>query len=478
MATKPDDTPPYNPGPATLRPDTPDTSIFNQSGPDGSVSLPSDISNTYPGYDGSITIYHTQRSPELVSKSRGLIKLLAGNYTQIESQLKQTTAPTFKPAPVNPDFNPNDPNTYKFDPPPPPPDQQSFRQLDPTTSGLPDQQFSAARLTGDSVPATSFAANPLGQLTDPATMRALDPMQQGFSRTAGFPGGDPLTTGGPGTHLQDFSQSGMPLGSEFTNGPVTSFDPNAFGPGGSFTPGGLGLSRLDTGPGGQLLGPGGMSPLGLGSGLRTGPNGELLGPDGQPIGPPGTHLGPNGELLGPNGELLGPPGTRLGPNGELIGPNGEILPPGTRLGPNGELFGPNGERLGPNGRPLGTGRTTGLAGELGPNGERLGPNGELLGPNGLPLSAAERAALGEQQGLAAAERAALGERAALAEGAGGLGMGPGGMPMMPGMGGMGGMGAGQGDRSRTTWLEEDRDVWGADNDALLGAIGRFELDEE
>jgi hypothetical protein len=51
--------------------------------------------------------------------------------------------------------------------------------------------------------------------------------------------------------------------------------------------------------------------------------------------------------------------------------------------------------------------------------------------------------------------------------AGGAAGGTGGMPFMP-MGGMGGApGGGQGkseDRERTTWLMEDRDIWGGDQD--------------
>jgi hypothetical protein len=48
------------------------------------------------------------------------------------------------------------------------------------------------------------------------------------------------------------------------------------------------------------------------------------------------------------------------------------------------------------------------------------------------------------------------------------GMGANGMPM----GGMGGAGGGQEqDRERTTWLTEDEDVWGGDDDVAPPIIG-------
>ena len=398
-------------GPSTDMPDTPDTSSFDASGPSSSIVLPADISATYPGYSGAVTIYHSQRSPELVASSRSLIKLLAGNYQDIESQLKQTTAPTFKPAPADPNFNPGGNSNNPTNLPDGPADLQSVVGAD----SLPRLQGMTSASTGLG-PADSTGADALGPL---GASDSLGPLGTGSRLAAtGLGPGDSLGPGGtsgpggpndlgpggsldPGTDLADFTPGAGGPGGAFAGGPVTSFDPGALG-GGDTT--------------GLLGGPGGLGPGGPGDLSGSVPN-----------------LGAGAFLPGPGG---------------VAG---------------------LGRGLGTGGLGGGLGGLDGVSAARGLGSGGVGPDGEPLGANGLPLSGAEREALAEQQGLNGAGAGGAGA----AEEAAALGGEAGGMPMMPGMG-MGGMGAGagQGDRGRTTWLEEDRDVWGGDEDVMLGAIGR------
>ncbi|MEN3356718.1 MAG: hypothetical protein V7637_700 [Mycobacteriales bacterium] len=249
----------------------------------------------------------------------------------------------------------------------------------------------------------------------------------------------------------------------------------------------------------------GNGPLGPDGKPLLGPHGELLGPDGKPM------LGAHGELLNQAGAPLldgagkpifglADPATKLAdlgglrlpgagggpaglPGGALPGglsggstglsglAGGPLLPtrPGLPLGrvPGGNLGRVPGGKLGRLGRGLrlpgaGAGKLT--SGELGPRSRSALLDEGLFGEQGQP------GMLGRRE---LAERQRAGSRSGFpAEG--GAGEGALGRNGMPGQGGTGsGSGDGEDERERETWLEEDRDVWGAGG-APVGTLGRPE----
>jgi hypothetical protein len=292
-------------------------------------------------------------------------------------------------------------------------------------------------------------------------------------------------------------------------------------------------------PQGRLLGPDGQ-PLLDSQGRFLGPDGQplldlqraSLGPDGQPLlDSQGRLLGPDGQpLLDPQGRFLGPDGqplpdlqgASLGPDGRpLLDPQGQFLGPdrqpqlgpdgGPLLGPQGELLGPDGEPLlGPDGQPLfpadgpafstvdGPGSPATLTPELrdltafdpgspqvpplstpsglaatagaGLPGLDLGANGrapDVVGNPGMWSVAGNDSPSTQRPG------ATVGPSADAAAGMGGMG----GMPFCPPMGGGWGNGERK-ERERQTWLSEDEKVWGTDQVASLGVIGRPEDAED
>lgn len=236
----------------------------------------------------------------------------------------------------------------------------------------------------------------------------------------------------------------LPPATTNTGGPPKKDKP---GPG-STGPGSVKTPHVPSGPGAtptladsKNLGHGGANLAGLPTG--TNGSGTNLSGVGQTPGG-GTNL----SGIGPVGS--GPGGTNLG-----TGPGGTNLgsPPG--LGPTTGLgSGPN-PGLGTGGLP---GYTPSLLGGGGSSG---------LGKSGVPGSGATveggtvgRGALG----------AAAAEQAAAANAANAAGRGAGMMPMMPPMMG-GAQGAGKEGRERSSWLTEDEDVWGADDDVAPPLIG-------
>lgn len=186
--------------------------------------------------------------------------------------------------------------------------------------------------------------------------------------------------------------------------------------------------------------PGGGGPPGGGpGGIPGGPGGppEIPGGPGGPGDPPGGPGGPGIPPGGPGGPGI-PPG---GPGGPEF-PGGGGGPGGTDLAsmPGG------GPGLGGGGGGLGAGGVGGGPGSLGAGGAGVGPGGMGAGPGG---------------GIA-------GGPGAFGKGAGKGGMTGMGMPM--GAGARGGGGDGN-EHERSTWLTEDEDVWGGDDDAAPPVIG-------
>ncbi|HVQ92527.1 MAG TPA: hypothetical protein VMU51_15935 [Mycobacteriales bacterium] len=247
-------------------------------------------------------------------------------------------------------------------------------------------------------------------------------------------------------------------------------------------------------------------PLGPDGKPLLGPHGELLGADGKPL------LGAHGELLNQAGAplldgagkpILGfaDPATKLADLGGLHLPGAGAVPPGVSGGalpggvPSGSTGlsglgggpllparpglpgrGPAGNlgrlgrgpgaagNLGRLGRGLGlpgTGAGKLTSGELGPRSRSALLNEELFGEHGQPGTLGRRG-LGERQ-------RAGGKAGFPADGD--VGEGALGRNGMPGQGTGGGRGEGEGERERETWLEEDRDVWGAGG-APAGTLGR------
>ncbi|GAA1807235.1 hypothetical protein [Actinomadura chokoriensis] len=190
------------------------------------------------------------------------------------------------------------------------------------------------------------------------------------------------------------------------------------------------------GPGDMPGGPGGPGDLPGGPGdLPGGPGGpgDLPGGPGGPGNLPGGPNGPGGIPGGPGGpDLPGGPGDFGGPGTDLAS-----LPPG---GPGG------GPSLGGGGVP---GGPPGLGGGGVPGGPGMGPGGPGLGAG---------------PGAFGAGPGAFGKNALGAKG-GMTGMG---MPM--GAGARGGGGDGN-EHERSTWLTEDEDVWGGNDDTAPPVIG-------
>lgn len=189
------------------------------------------------------------------------------------------------------------------------------------------------------------------------------------------------------------------------------------------------------------------------AGLPTGSNGS------------GTNLSGIGNTPGGGTDLSGVGPVGSGPGGTNLGsgPGGTNLgsPPG--LGPSTGLGSGPSPSLGTGGLP---GYTPSLLGGGGSSG--LGKSGIGADPLGLKSpgsgSTVEGGTVGRGAvGAATAEQAAA-ANAANAAGRGGM------MPMMPPMMG-GAQGAGKEGRERSSWLTEDEDVWGADDDVAPPLIG-------
>lgn len=222
--------------------------------------------------------------------------------------------------------------------------------------------------------------------------------------------------------------------------------------GGSKNHGGNGSIPSFNGGGGDTGGTGGMPHMPSSSNLAglgntgNGSGTNLSGVGHQPIGTDLSGIGNDGLGGGPGGTSLGQGGTGLG--------NG---PGGTGLGGNPSGF--------PSVGPIGLGGGGGGFGGLPKGGLGSDPLG-LKSPGGggtVQEAGGTIGARGALNGAAAAEEAAMGNAAAnAARGAGGM------MPMMPPMAGQGGQKEG---RERGTWLTEDEDVWGTDDDVAPPLIG-------
>ncbi|GAB3662475.1 hypothetical protein GCM10027589_25340 [Actinocorallia lasiicapitis] len=215
--------------------------------------------------------------------------------------------------------------------------------------------------------------------------------------------------------------------------------PNGDGPGGNGPDGGPGSS-----------GPDGSGPNGSGQGPGT--SGPGIGPGGV-IGPGGSGTGPNGTDLA--GALPGP-GPGSDPFGLPGGPGNGTLPgPGNGYGPNGSPWGSGfGPGFGPGSNGSGSGRPRSFtfSGEV--------PPGGLSGFGGTPRVGGAFGVIGAEAAEQRAAAAARGNRP--------MGMG---MPMGGMLGGAGGSGRGGQEHERTTWLSEDEEIWGSDDDVAPPVIG-------
>lgn len=218
-------------------------------------------------------------------------------------------------------------------------------------------------------------------------------------------------------------------------------DPNVWDkdpPGGPGNP--PGSPKMPGGPGGPGDMPGGPGGPGDMSGGPGGP-GDLPGGPGNPPGGPGDLPG------GPNG-----PGNPPG------GPGGPDLPGGPGGYGGGGGPGTDLASMPPGGGPPGLGGGGGGLPPGGPPG--LGGGGLGGGPGAGPGGPG----LGAGPGAFGAGPGAFGKNALGAKG----GMGGMGMPM--GAGARGGGGDGN-EHERSTWLTEDEDVWGGDDDTAPPVIG-------
>ncbi|WP_432838030.1 hypothetical protein [Dactylosporangium sp. CA-092794] len=228
-----------------------------------------------------------------------------------------------------------------------------------------------------------------------------------------------------------------------------------FGGGAGGGLGGLGADGGGGDAGGGFGGFGGLGPIGGLPGGGTASGGTI----GRGTGAPGGAGSGLGGLLDPGGAGSG--GT-FDPGEEPLTPKpigaagGGLLSPSTGLPSGGSSSGAGLGALGPGGvraggasgvdsAPMGSGVTMG----------RIGPSGAA----GTPGGAADGAALRYPIAAAAEEKAATG----------------GYPPFMPPMGGAMG-GAKEREQERTTWLQEDEEVWGTDPDAVPAVIGREPLD--
>ncbi|GAA2426977.1 hypothetical protein GCM10010191_44590 [Actinomadura vinacea] len=189
-------------------------------------------------------------------------------------------------------------------------------------------------------------------------------------------------------------------------------------------------------------------------------------------GPPDTPGGPGSPKMPGGGPGGGPGGMPSGPEAGDLPKGGVPQPPeypGGPDGPGGPDI-PGGPGGGPGGIPGGGGVPGGGPGGLGsdlasmPGGGPGGGAGGGLGggaPGGMPGG-------GPGGGLGSAG----GGPGAVPAGAFGKGgMGAGGMPMGMPMGAGGGAGGNDNERERSTWLTEDEDVWGGNDDTTPPVIG-------
>ncbi|GAB3427461.1 WXG100 family type VII secretion target [Flindersiella endophytica] len=230
------------------------------------------------------------------------------------------------------------------------------------------------------------------------------------------------------------------------------------GAGGGAGGGGAGVGGGGGMPGGGSVPGGGKVP---GGGSYDPPGGSTYDPPGGTDGPGGGTYDPPGNPPtdtipgGPDGGSYDPKAPGGGYDGSGTGGSG-----GVDIG--GETARSGGGGIG------GSGTFGGSGGGVG--GFGTGPGGTGTGAGGLGAGAG-----GGGVGPGGAFGAGGGMGAGGGAGAGAGGAGGGGM--MGGMmgGGMGGAGGGMGEdgqeAQRNTWLEEDEDVWGADDDAPPPVIG-------
>jgi hypothetical protein len=199
-------------------------------------------------------------------------------------------------------------------------------------------------------------------------------------------------------------------------------------------------------------------------------------PPGKPPGQPNMPGGP-GDMPGGPGDVPGGPGGMPGsPSGPGDVPGGPGGIPGGPGGPGGPGDMPGGPGGIPGGGGIGSGPGSDLASMPGGGpGGMPGGGGGLGGgaPGGMPGGVGAGAPGGMPGGGPAG--AGLGGPGAFPGGLAGMGRGG------PGAGGMGGMGmpmgAGMGGRGdgdeheRSTWLSEDEDVWGGDDETAPPVIG-------
>lgn len=235
--------------------------------------------------------------------------------------------------------------------------------------------------------------------------------------TGGAPGSVPsLPGGGPGTP----GTPNVPPPRTPELGPVPGEPPGGPRPPGGFEPppGGPRPPGFDDPP----SGPGGPDEGSYGSGLASAAPPTSAGPGGLP----------STSGLGGGGGLSGGAGAGSVPGGGALGrPVATMVPPMMGGGAAGAGRGGGGRAAG--------GRLGGMPGMLG---------GAAGGPGGRGAAGGGRGAGGPAVGA----RGAIGGRGGLA----GVGAG--------------GAGYGEDEADRSTWLDEDEDVWGADGDGLPGVL--------
>ena len=287
----------------------------------------------------------------------------------------------------------------------------------------------------------------------------------------------PPPFGGTGPDLKGLDGPGLggPPANALTAGDIPPFNGGDLGNPDPFnsntTPtdfGGLTAPNL-----GALPNAGGITGFPGGTGLNTLPNGLTAGglPGAGGLG--GFHLSAPGRL-----RSTGLPSSLVGPGGRLAGGKlggGGFDEFGRPIGA-GKLGGKLGGGFDEFGRPIGGGAGSGkglsgfdefgrpLSGKGLTSGNAFDEFGNPIGGKGANALAAEKGL-----GLRPNSAGALAEEEALAARGGPMG----GMPMGGMGGGMGGARAGQDqDRERTTWLEEDEDVWGANQEAAPRVLGK------
>ncbi|GAB3947478.1 WXG100 family type VII secretion target [Micromonospora vulcania] len=291
------------------------------------------------------------------------------------------------------------------------------------------------RVSGDYqniAPGTPGDATTLGDQSPKTTIPKLDDGGGSKGKIGSVPdiGGKPSIGdmgGKPTIDASAISDTGkLPDGSSTHPDLSGGYDPGGGGstPGGGSFPGTGGLDDEEFSSG--LAGAGGGGAPGLGSGF----GGGGLGSSG--LGGAGG-LGSGGGL----GSAGGGAGTGMLAGGGALG-----RPVSPNMGP---MMGGGAAGAGRGGGGRGGG------GRLGAGG-KLGAGGMAPGMGGAPGAGAGRGGAARGAGGAGA-----GARGAGARGAGALGAG-------------GGAGYGEEDAPRNTWLEEDEDVWGADDGGTAGIL--------